>query len=781
MKKFAKWLSLLSLGYLIFFVGIVYPNDYRVSFPNVQALTPLVNQLAEPAELSGTWPPFVMSMTEPEYRRSVVTAHNTSLDYLGATFGIASPYILNHSIGDYPDRIEGTHGLLVPVGGWVEFTPALAGSFQLEFKTTAIDGSPEVEIRQNGTNIGKYKLTTPPTPTDISSIFYEYLSKYWSVDRLENLRPWLVNSLEIKVNSADKLRFTCSGPKGFCFISRPIFYEKTASKKPNYLLILVDTLRQSAINKEDSPVMDRLRQSGREYTQTYAAGNLTSQSTNAFLSCQKPSDIGSLAFSYYMPALAKIQFYKKAQPSFAHFFRTSGWKTAMIGNVSVISEILGAGLDHGFEEQIAMEREAYDTPKIAGEAVRWLQDNGNKPFFLYLHFHGPHGPYRPPLKDIFKAFHGLEDLASMPALLRWLYRGEVNYTDRYIEQVLEAVKLLGLADNTKVVLTADHGEQQEMRKFVNNKSGFAETAAFFDHGATLLNDEIHIPLIFSGFDQFPRASKDGHITSNLDIGPTLLDDAEIAIPSWCDGISLESADRMEPNLNLFDRPIGSEGIRQRAVYFKDRYKYTISYSTTEKSIARENSYLRKMYGLLEQDVLIDLKADPDELHNLCEENPELLKTAKTVFDSYFHMQYLWELVLESPDGNELSVQVESGNAPIKYQGLDFDESKDKGTLRLFGNTRGIATFDHPFASPPQVRSGSTPVPVYNTYARLNLDTTDLGLPIENIGEEALLPVGSKKVAYLRKVAKTDFQARKIVAGNPQFEAILKEWGYLNDN
>jgi hypothetical protein len=158
-----------------------------------------------------------------------------------------------------------------------------------------------------------------------------------------------------------------------------------------------------------------------------------------------------------------------------------------------------------------------------------------------------------------------------------------------------------------------------------------------------------------------------------------------------------------------------------------------------------------------------------------------LKTARKLFDEYFRTQYLWEVIFESPDGSEMSAQFDARDAPIKFQGLDLIEENGHVVLNMLNNKRGIATFDHPLASLPKVTSGSIEVPVLNTYAKLNLGTTDLGLPVENIGEDALLPVGSKKLAYLRKVAKTDFQARKIVAGNPQFEAILREWGYLNDN
>jgi arylsulfatase A-like enzyme len=779
--RILKSLAVLIGAFVAIYVGFVYPNDARLSFPLREGLKLVGPQVGEPQKLRGAWPPFKFSLNPEEYEIRVQAAAKVTTHYLGENLGVASPYIWIHSIGDYPDRLEGTQVMVIPAGENVEFSPGVEGKFRLEFKSTAIAGSPTLIVDSNSRSLLTMPLKEPPPQGDLTANAYLYFWKYFSVDRTHNRTVWNKLVSHTDLAEGDSLVFRCQGNGGFCLVSRPTLYTPNANPKPNYLVILVDTLRASAINGADAPNMERIRNRGSSFESTFAAGNLTSQSTNSFLSCQKPTDIGSLAFSYNMPALAKKRFYARGEPSFPHFFKRAGWKTTMIGNVSVISEVMGAGIDHGFEDQIAIEREAYDTKKIAGEAIDWLSENGDKQFFLYLHFHATHAPYRPPLRDIANAFRGVDDLKSMPALLRWLYRGEVSYTDRYVQEVIEALDQLGLKDNTRIVLTADHGDQQEIRTFADNKAGSAETGAFFDHGATLLNDEIHVPLVFAGFDGFQPGTKNYDLASNLDIGPTLLQDAGIPIPDWCDGTSLNPANSDRSAAAVASRVMGSEGIRQRAVYFDNRYKFTVSYSTTEKNLFRNGSYSREMYSLFDQDLLIDLKADPREEHNLAGENPVLLDRAKQIFDQYFRTGYLWELVLESPPGDEMIAEMGPRDKPVKFEGLGFRDMGDKVQVYMVANQRGIAYFDRPLASPPEVRSGESRVPVLNTTARLDLNSMDLGLPVENIGVEALLPVGSKKTAYIIKVARTDFQARKIVAGNPQFEAILREWGYLNDN
>lgn len=779
--KIFKYTLAIIFAYVAFFALVVYPNDYRIGFPSSVGSLNTKSRQAEHKALQGSWPEFTLNISEQAYADALALARRQTNHYLGENFGLASPYLVNHSIGSYPDRIEGSQGINLPVGAALELRPGVSGSLDLQLKVTAIGGSPTLETYKNQIKLDAINIKEPPPPTDLSTKYYKILQKYLFVDRPELAEPWTSYHLPLDLAQTDKIRFECTGTSGSCFISRPEFMISTDKQKSNYLIILVDTLKQNAVTQDSAAYIDSLRSQAREYTRTYAAGNLSSQSTNAFLTCQKPSNIGSLAFSYNMPALAKTQFYARAQPSFAHFFKRAGWKTGMIGNISIISEVMGAGIDHGYEDQIAIEREAYDTAKISAEAINWLQTNRHRPFLLYLHYHATHAPYRPPLRDIADSYLGIEDLSSMPNILHWLYRGEVQYTDRYVKKVIEALKPLGLAENTKIVFTADHGDQQKIHTFSDNKASYAETGAFFDHGATLLNDEIHIPLMFLGFNQLPKGSSDDNITSNLDIAPTLLDDAGIDIPTWCDGISLISAERNADKQKQFNRVVGSEGIRQRAIYFDNRYKYTVSYSTTEKNLFRSGSYNREMFELFDRELLIDLTSDPNEDENLYSRNPELLAVAKKHFDDYFRTKYLWELVFESPDLGEMATDIDARYLPIKYQGLDVAENNGTVTISMQGNQRGTATFDRPLRELPTVMADSNPVPVLNTYAKLNLNTTDLGLPVETIGEDSLLPVGSKKLAFIRKVAKTDFQERKIVAGNPQFEAILREWGYLNDN
>jgi arylsulfatase A-like enzyme len=165
--------------------------------------------------------------------------------------------------------------------------------------------------------------------------------------------------------------------------------------------------------------------------------------------------------------------------------------------------------------------------EIASRAIEWLEGNGDHPFFLFLHFWDVHYDYTPPPPydavfdpDYEGAIDG-RDFVTNPGVhagmdvrdLRHvlaLYDGEVRFTDRNIDSVIERLTELGLLDRTLVVVTADHGDE------------------FFEHGGkghnqSLYDEVIVVPLVM----RWPAGIPRGRVVSTpvrlIDIYPTILD------------------------------------------------------------------------------------------------------------------------------------------------------------------------------------------------------------------------------------------------------------------
>jgi uncharacterized sulfatase len=98
----------------------------------------------------------------------------------------------------------------------------------------------------------------------------------------------------------------------------------------------------------------------------------------------------------------------------------------------------------------AFEPAGYLTDYYTDEAVRVIEANRDRPFFLYLAHWAPHTP-RPARREDFAALDGIE-----PRRLR-VYGAMVRALDRGVGRVLDALRANGLEDNTLVVFTSDNG------------------------------------------------------------------------------------------------------------------------------------------------------------------------------------------------------------------------------------------------------------------------------------------------------------------------------------
>ena len=776
----ASLLLLIGLSTLAYLV-LVLPNDARMHHA-LNEQRPIAQFFTLKGSLLGS------GMAHHEDLQSAVFAARRDQltqalpDYaMPASTRFVSPYQIYVPLGSYPLKLDAQDGLYLPNGATLAVSPGFGGALSLRFAAFSPQSAATLSYQVEGTNQSfKLDLPNPPNPAfDASSQFYKNIGRFIEVDPLQSISTWSEVKQDVELGPAAKLSFTCTGAIFGCIIGDLQFYEAQAAAPHNFVIVLVDTLRGDAISAGNAPHMHDLATQSVNFVNALAPGNMTSPSTNALLSCRRPSQLGELAFAYGMTSESREGFYRTRQPSFPARFLQAGYDTAMIGNISVISEIYGAGISHGFARQIALETDGYDTPAIAREAAAWLGQHGDHNFLLYLHFNGPHAPYRAPLLDIIHTFPGFSALRSYAGLLKWLYQSEVAYTDRYLDLVLQSVARLGLAANTMIVLTADHGDQHNDHRFLGNEAGPDFTGAYFDHGATLLNDEIHVPLMIRGPGLMPRRISE--YVSTLDLGPTLLDLANHDPAKGCATESLTPYLRGLDSGSLSQRVLGSEGFRGRAILFQNRYKYVRTYEPTDKRIYSSHGWSgdKSLFMVAEQ--LFDLKADPDEEQNLATTAPELLTVAQRTYQELFAIRDGYELVVEAPNEGSVAIDIEGATHVEFEEGVGQVSATQTGVhVSAGGGRRYLLEIKAPLSAVPKVQIGGQPVAVMMTSMRLPLQMLPADLPVEIGGRFTLLEPVNTAVAYVRKIADDGQRNRHMMTGNPAFERVLREWGYLNE-
>ena len=264
------------------------------------------------------------------------------------------------------------------------------------------------------------------------------------------------------------------------------------------------------------------------------------------------------------------------------------------------------GFDRGFETYDApfhiraqgedryhsVERRAMT---VVDSALSWFNQHPQGPFFLWLHFYDPHDPYEPP--PPFKARY-----SALP------YDGEIAYLDSAVGKLLTTLRSRGLYDQSLIVVAADHGE------------AFGEHGKW-SHGLFLYDETIHVPLLIklpaTGLAHQRVESRVGLV----DIAPTILQEAGIAVPTTMQGQSLLELIKSKSGLLTQDRP----------EYSETDYPYR-AFGWSSLRAWRAGKYL---YVDAPQRELYDQPRDPEASHNLAKSAPSVTNTMASQLAPFF--------------------------------------------------------------------------------------------------------------------------------------------------
>ena len=282
------------------------------------------------------------------------------------------------------------------------------------------------------------------------------------------------------------------------------------------------------------------------------------------------------------------------------------------------------------------------TGLLAGQAVRYLETYGDRPFALWVSFPDPHEPWvaptsyaemfspavlqLPPWREgefdgvevpernrVLYEILGMEDdaLADVYGVMASYY-GMTRFVDDAVGQILGALERLGLREDTIVVFCADHGD------FMGEHRMTCKGGVFYDCLT-------HVPLIVSWPGQIASGVHESSMVSLVDIVPTLLQLQGMDIPRSMHGEGLPSAVDAAPrtaafseygaggppftmaDLEALPKPYG-----RRALMASLRWREAEGRRKMVRT--REWKYVHDPLG--DQDELYDLVNDPWELENV---------------------------------------------------------------------------------------------------------------------------------------------------------------------
>jgi len=367
-----------------------------------------------------------------------------------------------------------------------------------------------------------------------------------------------------------------------------LHFSAMAAKRPNILFIMSDDHASEAIGAYGSwlkdfvhtPTLDRLAAEGMRFTNVCCNNSICSPSRASIISGQYSHVTGALNLNCRL---------KPDAPSYIRELTKNGYKTCVVGKWHMQQFPRGVGdyavtkgqgkyfnptlhRPDGSQEKY----EGYYADRYADWALKWLKRRDTKkPFYLSLHFKGPHESFEYPERwaklhegrkipepptlheDVdarsphLKALHYssmFDPKSPKPYYLKYendlsqksddpRMRRSIAYQhmihkflrcvaaiDDNVKRVYEYLESEGVLDNTLIIYTSDQGYWLGQHNMHDKR--------------LILEESLKMPFIV----RYPKEVKAGAVNDrlgmNIDFGPTMLDFARVKIPKAMQGVSL---------------------------------------------------------------------------------------------------------------------------------------------------------------------------------------------------------------------------------------------------
>ncbi len=272
----------------------------------------------------------------------------------------------------------------------------------------------------------------------------------------------------------------------------------------------------------------------------------------------------------------------------------------------------------------------YAPDRINQQAINFIRENKDNPFFLYyptviphVALHVPDEELKPYLELGWKDPPFVRDggYGYTPHFTpRAAYAAMITRMDRYIGNVLETVEELGLSDNTIVIFTSDNGTTH-LKKEVDYDF-FNSVGELRGLKGSLYEGGIRVPLLVKWPKKIKAGSRSHVVTGLEDWMPTLLDliGASGNLPEGVDGISIASAlfGAKQPKREFLYREFSGYG-GQQAVWMGD-------WKGIRQKMLRNNPNPLKIE-------LYNLRKDPSESNDVADKFPEIVAEIRELMKS----------------------------------------------------------------------------------------------------------------------------------------------------
>ena len=435
-----------------------------------------------------------------------------------------------------------------------------------------------------------------------------------------------------------------------------------STNKPNIIFILIDDMGWMDLTCQGSsfyetPNIDALAKEGMRFTDAYAACPVCSPTRASILTGKYPARLGLTNFigghaSGELLSVPYIHYLPLEEKSVASALKDQGYNTFHVGkwhlgNMDYWPE------NHGFDENVGgcswgspahgyfspygnprlddgPEGE-YLTDRLTDEAISLIKGSKDEPFFLYMSYYSVHIPIQVPeaYKEKYEAKAralGLdkektfEDGDNFPTMHKHFlrikrrliqsdpaYAGMIEKLDENIGRLTNALKHLGIDENTIIFFFSDNGGLSTAESSPTCNFPLSEGKGWMYEGGT------REPLIVRWSGKIKPGTTCTHPVTSTDFYPTMLEmaNAPLLPDQHVDGVSI---------MPLLDQ----SGKPDRDAIFWHYPHYSNQGGTPGASIREGDYKLIEFFEDMHVE-LYDLRDDVEESNDLSDELPEVVE------------------------------------------------------------------------------------------------------------------------------------------------------------
>jgi len=416
------------------------------------------------------------------------------------------------------------------------------------------------------------------------------------------------------------------------------------AQSPNVIFILADDMGTYDVGAYGqklikTPNIDKLAKEGMRFTQHYAGSAVCAPSRDVLMTGMHTGH-STIRGNYPFETEGNLPI-PEASVTAAELFKSKGYTTGMMGKWGLGGPgSTGGPTKQGFdyslcyldqrvahdyyvpylwknEEKFMIKenennaRNVYSHDLFFSHAIQFIQDNQQKPFFLYLPFTIPHGKFEVPSVAPYSSEKWSEQQRNYAAM--------ITRMDGDIGKLMDLLKELKLDQNTLVIFSSDNGPVPQMIK------QFKSSGPLRANKGDLYEGGIRVPLIARWPGKITPGSVSDHVSAFWDFLPTMGELIGAKAPAKVDGISYLPA--------LF----GKKQNKHEFLYwefFNTRYNQDNSSDKKSKVFLTQQAVRMGDWKAVRVNLnqnpnapleLYNLKSDIGETKNVAAQNPDIIK------------------------------------------------------------------------------------------------------------------------------------------------------------